>query len=221
MTTMPVLVFDASTSVATAACLDGERLLARGDVMLKDRWREPLLPLLVDVLARADVRWDALTALVVGEGPGSFTSLRIAAATAKGLAHASSLRLESVSSLVLIAAADDAPVGTRRLATLDALRGEVYAQLVERAAGGWHALGAPLVLAAAAVPAWAAARGADVVDGQRQRAEASALRAVSPMERRVVDLAKWEPSYGRLAEAQVQWEATHGTPLPRTSAALG
>jgi tRNA threonylcarbamoyladenosine biosynthesis protein TsaB len=24
----------------------------------------------------------------------------------------------------------------------------------------------------------------------------------------------WEPAYGRLAEAQVQWEARHGTPLP-------
>jgi tRNA threonylcarbamoyladenosine biosynthesis protein TsaB len=28
-----------------------------------------------------------------------------------------------------------------------------------------------------------------------------------------VDLASWEPSYGRLAEAQVRWEATHGRPL--------
>ena len=28
-----------------------------------------------------------------------------------------------------------------------------------------------------------------------------------------VDLARWEPSYGRLAEAQVKWEAAHGRPL--------
>jgi tRNA threonylcarbamoyladenosine biosynthesis protein TsaB len=28
-----------------------------------------------------------------------------------------------------------------------------------------------------------------------------------------VDLASWEPSYGRLAEAQVRWEATHGRSL--------
>ena len=27
------------------------------------------------------------------------------------------------------------------------------------------------------------------------------------------DLAGWEPSYGRLAEAQVKWEATHGRSL--------
>jgi tRNA threonylcarbamoyladenosine biosynthesis protein TsaB len=30
-----------------------------------------------------------------------------------------------------------------------------------------------------------------------------------------VDLASWEPEYGRLAEAQVRWEAAHGRPLPR------
>jgi tRNA threonylcarbamoyladenosine biosynthesis protein TsaB len=28
-----------------------------------------------------------------------------------------------------------------------------------------------------------------------------------------VDLASWEPSYGRLAEAQVRWETQHGRPL--------
>ena len=28
-----------------------------------------------------------------------------------------------------------------------------------------------------------------------------------------VDLARWEPSYGRLAEAQVKWEAAHGRAL--------
>jgi tRNA threonylcarbamoyladenosine biosynthesis protein TsaB len=29
------------------------------------------------------------------------------------------------------------------------------------------------------------------------------------------DLASWEPAYGRLAEAQVKWEAAHGRPLTR------
>jgi tRNA threonylcarbamoyladenosine biosynthesis protein TsaB len=28
-----------------------------------------------------------------------------------------------------------------------------------------------------------------------------------------VDLARWEPRYGRLAEAQVKWEAAQGRPL--------
>jgi tRNA threonylcarbamoyladenosine biosynthesis protein TsaB len=31
--------------------------------------------------------------------------------------------------------------------------------------------------------------------------------------REPVDLASWEPDYGRLAEAQVRWEAAHGRSL--------
>jgi tRNA threonylcarbamoyladenosine biosynthesis protein TsaB len=30
-----------------------------------------------------------------------------------------------------------------------------------------------------------------------------------------VDISGWEPDYGRLAEAQVRWEAEHGRPLPK------
>jgi tRNA threonylcarbamoyladenosine biosynthesis protein TsaB len=44
-------------------------------------------------------------------------------------------------------------------------------------------------------------------------------RAVARMTRAIelagpVDVGSWEPAYGRLAEAQVKWEATHGRPLP-------
>jgi hypothetical protein len=42
------------------------------------------------------------------------------------------------------------------------------------------------------------------------------MRLASLVERGgVADLASWEPSYGRLAEAQVKWEAEHGRPLAR------
>jgi tRNA threonylcarbamoyladenosine biosynthesis protein TsaB len=44
----------------------------------------------------------------------------------------------------------------------------------------------------------------------RPHARAVALMA----EPAAVDLATWEPAYGRLAEAQVKWEAAHGRALP-------
>jgi tRNA threonylcarbamoyladenosine biosynthesis protein TsaB len=34
------------------------------------------------------------------------------------------------------------------------------------------------------------------------------------LDRGPVDIDTWEPQYGRLAEAQVKWEAAHGRPLP-------
>jgi hypothetical protein len=59
------------------------------------------------------------------------------------------------------------------------------------------------------------------VIGPGQRWEATPhARGVAPIlgsiiESGPVDLASWEPDYGRLAEAQVRWEAAHGRPLNR------
>ena len=53
---------------------------------------------------------------------------------------------------------------------------------------------------------------ADALDARPHAREAPHLlplaQALGP-----VDLAGWEPLYGRLAEAQVKWEASHGRPL--------
>ena len=43
---------------------------------------------------------------------------------------------------------------------------------------------------------------------------ANLLRVAASAWSRAVSLDRWEPEYGRLAEAQVQWEASHGAPLP-------
>jgi tRNA threonylcarbamoyladenosine biosynthesis protein TsaB len=43
------------------------------------------------------------------------------------------------------------------------------------------------------------------------RGAAAMLDHIIAFGRRPLDT--WEPDYGRLAEAQVKWEATHGRPL--------
>ncbi|MCU0625900.1 MAG: hypothetical protein MUF21_05350 [Gemmatimonadaceae bacterium] len=48
------------------------------------------------------------------------------------------------------------------------------------------------------------------VDATRLPHARGAVRLVA----RAVTVGGWEPDYGRLAEAQVQWEAAHGRPLP-------
>jgi len=63
--------------------------------------------------------------VVVGGGPGSFTGLRIAAATAKGLANALPLELLAYSGLLAVAAATG--VQSPVCALFDARRDEVYA----------------------------------------------------------------------------------------------
>jgi tRNA threonylcarbamoyladenosine biosynthesis protein TsaB len=44
-----------------------------------------------------------------------------------------------------------------------------------------------------------------------------ALLGVPGGAEQIKDLANWEPSYGRPAEAQVRWEATHGRTLSHSS----
>lgn len=182
---------------------------------MRNRERETLLPLVLEVLRDAGAHPRDIARVVVGEGPGAFTSLRIAAATAKGLLHGTQTPLVVVSSLVWSAAS---AVGgaDRVVAVADALRGERFAQPASRTPAGWVALAPVQLVPLASLDAWAAQWQASIVEGVR----AAALPAVSPTEHRAVTLAAWEPAYGRLAEAQVKWEAAAGHALPAPHASV-
>jgi tRNA threonylcarbamoyladenosine biosynthesis protein TsaB len=93
---------------------------------ISTRHSEVLLPTIDFLLARAALKRTDIAGLVVAGGPGSFTGIRIAAATVKGLAHALELPLYAYSGLLSLAASvglADTPV----CALFDARRGEVYA----------------------------------------------------------------------------------------------
>lgn len=215
------LVMDAALGDGTLALLrDGVAIVARDVTMRSDR-DEKLLPAVLAMLADADVTLADLSCIGVGAGPGSFTALRVIGATAKGIAHARGLPLFAMPSLALTVAADAATMaeGTRWLSTLDALRGERYAALVTVGAGGAIARVEQLgVIAAASVAERAAELEAlPIGPGEGHDARPQALgtprcvalvNAMGP-----VPLGAWEPVYGRLAEAQVKWEAAHGRPL--------
>ena len=215
------LVMDAALGDGTLALLrDGVVIEARDVTMRSDR-DEKLLPAVLAMLAEAGVTLADLNGLCVGAGPGSFTALRVIGATAKGLAHAKGLPLYGIPSLALTVAADETSraEGTRWLSTLDALRGERYAALVTVGTGGQIARVEHLGVIAAASVAERAAElealpvGPGEAHDARPQARGAAhcvalVNAMGP-----VPLATWEPVYGRLAEAQVKWEAAHGRPL--------
>jgi tRNA threonylcarbamoyladenosine biosynthesis protein TsaB len=126
--------FDTSTA-ATSACVlrsDGE---AFEHVPPASRLAEPpghsreLLPMVAELMERADIRWGDVDGVAVGVGPGTFTGLRIGVATARALATAAGLPVHPVSSLAALAAAVDGPLV---LPLIDAKRGELFAAVFER-----------------------------------------------------------------------------------------
>jgi tRNA threonylcarbamoyladenosine biosynthesis protein TsaB len=133
--------------------------------------------------------------------------------------------LFGLSSLALLAAGDGEPRPGNYLAVLDALRGEAYVGGYSVRASGEVAmiLGERLVRQAD-VDQVAASIDATTV-GQAQTIErAPHARAVKLLESMILDggpvnLAEWEPRYGRKAEAQMRWEAAHNKPLPVSGSA--
>ena len=88
---------------------------------------ELLLPLIAELLAQAELDVRSLDAIVFGRGPGSFTGLRLAAATAQGLALSADRPVIAVSSLAAAAQrAWEATGAERALVCVDAHMGEVY-----------------------------------------------------------------------------------------------
>ena len=124
-----ILAIDTSTPLATLAITSGT--LADGSVRALFSWRgavshsSRLLTVIKTMMAEAGIGFAQLAGLAVGLGPGSFTGLRIAMATVKGLATATGLPLYGVSSLDILAAAI---AGEGQVcAVLDARKREIYA----------------------------------------------------------------------------------------------
>ena len=128
---MTIVGFDTSTA-ATSVCV----LRADGQVFEHvpppQRLLEPpghsreLLPLVRELMERAEIGWKDVDAIAVGVGPGTFTGLRIGVATARALATAASVRVHPVSSLTALA---QGPGVT--MALVDAKRGELFGAVYE------------------------------------------------------------------------------------------
>lgn len=211
------LAIDASTYRGTVAVLAGGRVIATSEIAMRGEREERLMPAIAAALGSAGAAVADVGAVVVGGGPGSFTSLRIGAALAKGICVARNLPLAAIPSLALLVAGTDAPVADGRyLAILDAMRGDVYAAVIESTGGTVVRVSDPHLVPRGAVPALARDHGARVAGAGESLDSAPHVRGLARLDPSLVQqvsLAAWEPAYGRLAEAQVKWETEHGRSL--------
>jgi tRNA threonylcarbamoyladenosine biosynthesis protein TsaB len=215
------LALDASTITGTVAVLRDGVLASADEALMRGEREERLMPAVLRALASAGCNVHDISCVICGSGPGSFTSLRIAGAIAKGIVVGNGAELFAVSSLALLVAGRRTPLPAGRyLALLDAMRAERHASIFEIGADQdvreVERLGR---IRDADVAAVCARFGARAV-GPREMLEASPhARGAAPMLHAIlaagpVPLDGWEPDYGRAAEAQVRWEAAHGRAMP-------
>jgi tRNA threonylcarbamoyl adenosine modification protein YeaZ len=122
-----VLALDAGSPLVSVAVGRGGGTLALRAVP-QQRSSTQLLALVAEALAELGARPADLAGVVALAGPGSFTGLRAALATALGFHQGLGLPALAVPTLAAMAAASDAPAGSLVIAAVDALRGEWSAQ---------------------------------------------------------------------------------------------
>jgi tRNA threonylcarbamoyladenosine biosynthesis protein TsaB len=131
------LAFETSTDMMSVALSDGTQtwhVHTQGGAQASAQ----LIPTIHTLLAQAKLSLSDLSALVIGQGPGSFTGLRTACSVAQGLALGAHLKVIPVDTLMVVAedarASLQAPLTAPVSVVMDARMGEVY--------GGqylWHA----------------------------------------------------------------------------------
>ncbi|HKJ92257.1 MAG TPA: tRNA (adenosine(37)-N6)-threonylcarbamoyltransferase complex dimerization subunit type 1 TsaB [Longimicrobiales bacterium] len=211
-----LLGIETSTATGSVAVGDEASVLAEVVLGVQSRHAESVLPAVEFALATAGLTLDGLDGVVVGAGPGSFTGVRVGAATAKGLVRARGLPLFAYSGLLALAsgAGVDRPV----CALFDARRGEVYAACYrvgdavdEVLAPGARVLEDVLDAVGGLDPLYAgdgalayrdaiAGRGGRVAPAHMAVPRASALiwlATTFPARGRVPEPVSWEPSYLR------------------------
>jgi tRNA threonylcarbamoyladenosine biosynthesis protein TsaB len=221
MMSMNVLVLETSTEAGSVAVASDGVLVATTPFSSRDPATglrtEALGPAVIRCLADGCVSARDLSAVVCGAGPGGFTSLRSAAALAKGMCAALRIPLYAVSSLELLAWSARVPDG-HFIVALHAGRNEWFGADADSHDGRASLVGAPYLIGDDELRARASGLDARLVGPGLELDVSPRADAVVPwldeiVSRGAVDLDMWEPTYGRLAEAQVKWEAAHGRSL--------
>jgi tRNA threonylcarbamoyladenosine biosynthesis protein TsaB len=146
---LKILAVDTSTEYCSAALwLDGG-CAARG-ALAGQKHSELLLGMVDELLRSHALRLRDLDGIAYGEGPGSFTGLRIACGVVQGLAFGADLPVVGVGTLLALAEASRAQ---RAVCCLDARMSEVYHAAYEKRGDAWVTVHEPTVCPPHAAPA--------------------------------------------------------------------
>ncbi len=129
---MKILALETATKVCSVAILEDNKVLIEKTVNSSQNHSEVLLDLIQEALKSADLAVSDIDEFAISSGPGSFTGLRVACATAKAFAFTEKAWVYEVSTLDSLAYN---AVGELKKATIipiiDARRQQVYFSVYE------------------------------------------------------------------------------------------
>ncbi len=132
---MKLLAIDTSSAVLSVAACNGDKTSSRQESTPRQH-AEMIFTLCDQVLAECGLELTGLDAIACGNGPGSFTSLRIGLGVVQGLALGAELPIIAVSSLLAVAQAATPESDNSALVCMDARMGEVYSAYCQRGKAG-------------------------------------------------------------------------------------
>jgi tRNA threonylcarbamoyl adenosine modification protein YeaZ len=220
------LAIDTATEVASVVVADGRegsrQIGASGIIRGARQQASRIVAVIDETLRQAGTTLNDVAGIVVGDGPGSFTGLRVGWAAAKGLVHEREIPLFAVPSLMGLAWVAWNEFGLGPTATIaacfDALRGQVYGALYRVSRDRVETLVTPAVLTIAEfqhlapIPPDAA-----IGDGARRFSkEIHGWTGRPPLDAQDESGAHATVAHGLLAVMRYEG-AVHGIPVPATA----
>ncbi len=92
-----LLTIETTTEICSVALGSNEQCIALVESDKENSHAEKIMLFVDEVLQQTELRPSALDAVIISEGPGSYTGLRIGVSSAKGLCYALNIPLIAVS----------------------------------------------------------------------------------------------------------------------------
>lgn len=143
-----LLAIETSTELCSVALLKDGALFVE-EAIAENRHSEMLLPMIRRALERAHLEAAHMDAFAFGQGPGSFTGIRIACGVVQGLAFAAGRPVIPVPSLLALAEQSNE---RRVIAALDARMNEAYLAAYARNGDDWDEIVAARLADASSLP---------------------------------------------------------------------
>ncbi|MCL1632866.1 tRNA (adenosine(37)-N6)-threonylcarbamoyltransferase complex dimerization subunit type 1 TsaB [Sporolactobacillus sp. CPB3-1] len=228
---MNVLAIDSSNLVMGVAVTTEDKVLAELTTNSRKNHSERLMPAIAQMVEAAGLKPEDLDRIVVAEGPGSYTGLRIGVTVAKMIAWTRKKELVGVSSLEVVAQNGRGFAGYIA-PFFDARRGQVFAGLYEEKEGeiipaaadrlvmikDWlpelRKCGRPVLFLSNDLEKWgkliAEEAYATLGESTQNVPRAAELARIGLRKTPVSDIHHFLPMYLRLAEAEAKWLAKQG-----------